>query len=66
MNKKYLLTGVEKITKFCHTGELEVCHGMMMKYTPKQQHFLYESIVVRAKLAALDHNNNTGRKQVCA
>ena len=63
LNKKDLLEGVGKLTKFCHTSELEVCHGMMTKYAPKRQGYPYESMLVHTMLAALDHNNNMGRKQ---
>ena len=61
LNKKHLLSGVENITKFCHKGELEVYHNLVTKYAPRRVHFPYESMEVRTKLAALDHNHNTGR-----
>ncbi|ESO88711.1 hypothetical protein LOTGIDRAFT_165496 [Lottia gigantea] len=54
---------LEKLTLFCHTGDLEVYHSMMLKYCPKRQHFSYDGMVARTQLAALDHNYNTGRKQ---
>ena len=63
LNKKHLLSGVEKVTKFCHKGELEVYHNLVTKYALKRVHFPYESMVVRTKLAVLDHNHNTGREQ---
>lgn len=63
VNKKNLLEGVGKITNFCHTGELEVYHAMLTKYAPKRSQFPYEGMCVRMKLAVLDNNYNTGRKQ---
>ena len=63
LNKKTLLDGVGKVTKFCHTGELEVYHGMMTKYVPKRVQYPRESMIVRTTLAALDHNHNTNRNQ---
>ncbi|KAK3107625.1 hypothetical protein FSP39_018614 [Pinctada imbricata] len=60
---KFLLRSLEKLTLFCHTGELEVYHSMMLKYCPKKQHFSYEGMVARTQLAALDHNNGTERDQ---
>jgi hypothetical protein len=36
-----LLNCLPNITMFCHTGELEVFHSMLLKYCPKRQHFHY-------------------------
>ncbi|XP_033127361.1 uncharacterized protein LOC117125086 [Anneissia japonica] len=54
---------MEKITEFCHTGDLEVFHNVLLKYVPKRIAFRYEGTVARTVLAALDNNTNVGRKQ---
>ena len=58
-----LLKDIGKLTDFCHTGELEVYHSMLLKYCPKRQHFSYRGMLARTQLAALDNNENTGRQQ---
>ena len=62
LNKK-ILKDIEKLTEFCHTGELEVYHSEYLKYCPKREHFSHKGMVARAQLTALDHNANCGRKQ---
>jgi len=62
LNKK-LLKDIEKLTEFCHTGEVEVYHSEQLKYCPKREHFSHKGMVARTQLTALDHNANTGRKQ---
>ena len=63
VNNKRLLKDMEKLTEFCHTGELEVFHSLMLKYLPKRKHFSYRSMLARTQLAALDHNHNCNRVQ---
>lgn len=58
-----LLRDLENMTQFCHTGELESFHNMLLKYCPKRLGFTYEGMLARTQLAILDHNNNTGREQ---
>ena len=58
-----LLKDLAKLTDFCHTGQLEVYHSMMLKYCSKREHFSYQGMVARTQLAALDNNANTGRSQ---
>ena len=53
------LNALPQITMFCHTGELEVFHSMLLKYCPKRQHFHYEAMTARLYLAALDWNSQT-------
>lgn len=60
---KLLLKDVRHITGFCHTGQLEVYHSVLLKYAPKRQHFSYEGMWCRTQLAAIDHNYHVGRKQ---
>ena len=61
---KRLLTDLNKLTGFCHTGQLEVYHSMLLKYAPKREHFHYGGMQARLQLAALDHNNNADRDLV--
>jgi len=56
---KQLLHDMDKLTDFCHTGQLEVYHSMLLKYVPKRQHFPYSGMLTRLQLSALDHNYNT-------
>lgn len=58
-----LLRDLAHLTKFCHTGELESYHSMMLKYVPKRLHFSHGGMVARTQLAILDHNSNVGRQQ---
>lgn len=60
MNKR-LLKDLEHIADFMHTGALEVFHNVVLKYAPKRLHFDYPQMIARLRLAALDHNYNTGR-----
>lgn len=59
-NKK-LLKDIRKLSKFCHTGNLEVYHSLVLKYAPKRNHFHYPAMRARLQLAALDHNHNVDR-----
>lgn len=56
-----LLKDIDKLTGFCHTGQLEVYHSMLLKYAPKREHFHYDCMQARLQLAALDHNHNVDR-----
>ena len=56
-----LLKDLAKLTDFCHTGNIEVYHSMMLKYYSKQEHFSYKGMVARTQLAALDNNANAER-----
>ena len=58
-----LLQAPGKLTEFCHTGELEVHHSLMLKYCHKREHFSYNGMFARTKHTALDHNSNPGRKK---
>ena len=60
---KRLLDGIQKLSLFCHTGNLENFNGFMTKYCPKRNAFSHEGMVARSRLAALDHNFNVGRDQ---
>ena len=58
-----LLKDIVKLCDFCHTGGLEVYHSMLLKYCPKREHFSYKGMKARSQLAAIDNNENVGRKQ---
>lgn len=60
---KDLQNDLKYCTLFCHTGQLEVYHSLILKYAPKRQHFSYEGMICRTQLAAIDHNHNVGRPQ---
>ena len=62
LNNK-LLKDLAKLADFCHTGNIEVYHSMMLKYCSKQEHFSHKGMIARTQLAALDNNANTGREQ---
>ncbi|CAG2187304.1 unnamed protein product [Mytilus edulis] len=50
-----------QLSEFCHTGNLEVYHSLMLKYCPKRQEFDYDQMVTRTTLAVIDHNLNQNR-----
>ena len=58
-----LLADFPYLTKFNHTGNLEVFHSLYNKYCPKRLHFSYEVMVARSQLAVLDHNSSVGLQQ---
>ena len=58
---KRLLKDIRQLNLFCHTGDLETYHSMMLKYVPKRQAFGYAQMVSRTQLAVLDHNFNLKR-----
>ena len=62
--EKRLLNDLELLSKFIHTGALEVYHSLYNKYMPKRQHFSHKGMTARSQLAALDHNSGTGREQM--
>ena len=39
-----ILNALPNLTGYCHTGQLEVFHSMLLKYAPKRQHFHYEGL----------------------
>ena len=55
---KRMQKDIKQLNQFCHTGEIEVYHSMMLKYVPKRQEFQYPQMVTRTQLAVLDHNFN--------
>ena len=62
---KALLKDLAHLVEFIHTTSLEVYHSLYLKYVPKLTHFSHEVMKVGTMLAALDHNFNANRPQVC-
>ncbi|VDI24237.1 Hypothetical predicted protein [Mytilus galloprovincialis] len=58
---KRLRKDICQLSEFCHTGNLEVYHSLMLKYCPKRQEFDYDQMVTRTTLAVIDHNLNQNR-----
>ena len=51
------------LTKFCHTGVLEVYHSLYNKWVPKRQHFSYAGMLARSQLPIMDFNQGSNLKQ---
>lgn len=60
---KTILKDLVHLTKFSHTGILEVYHSVLNKWAPKSTHFSYKGMVARCKLAAMDFNLGQGLQQ---
>ena len=54
---------MEYLTQFKHTGNLEVYHSVINKYSPKRLHFLLYSMIARTLLAVMDFNSGAEDKQ---
>ena len=61
-NKK-ILADIKYLSKFCHTGNLEVFHSVLDKYWPKRLHFTLEGMIARTQLAVLDCNCGSNNSQ---
>ena len=57
---KSLLGALKFLTKFNHTGKLEVYHSLYNKYSPKRLYFSLRGMIARAELAVLDFNCGVG------
>lgn len=65
VKKKTLISDLKYLTKFSHTGILEVYHSLYNKFCPKRLHFSYKGMIARSQLAAvLDFNCGVGLNQV--
>ena len=62
-NDKKLLTDMDKLSEFRHTGGLENFHSLLLKWAPKRIHFFYAGMRARIQIASLYHNHNVGRQQ---
>ena len=60
---KTLINDLKHLTRFSHTGSLEVCHSLLNKWVPKSTHFLYEGMIVQSQLAAVDFNLGSDLEQ---
>ena len=61
-NKK-TLADLKYLSRFCHTGSLEVYHSLLNKYCPKRLHFTLEGMIARTQLAVLDFNSGSNNVQ---
>jgi hypothetical protein len=59
VTSKTVMKDLPNLTRFCHTGEIEVFHSMLLKYCSKRQHFGYNAMNARLMLAALDWNSQS-------
>ena len=53
------LEDLSSLTKFCHTGVLEIYHSLYNKLTSKRQHFSYLGMLARSHLAIMDFNEGS-------
>lgn len=60
---KNLLKDLQHLTKFSHTGILEVYHSLYNRWIPKSTHFSYHGMLARSQLAALDFNSGSDLQQ---
>ncbi|KAG8451728.1 hypothetical protein GDO86_003792 [Hymenochirus boettgeri] len=58
-----LLKDLKHVTRFCHTGSLEVFHNKVLKYRPKTLSYDIDAMDARTILAILSHNHNIRREQ---
>jgi hypothetical protein len=63
MDKK-ILEDIGKLSRFCHTGNLEVYHSELIRYIPKNKHFSHQGMISRTQLCAMDHNSHVDRPQI--
>ena len=54
-NKK-ILADIKYLSKFCHTGSLEVLQSVLNKHCPKRLQFTLEGMIATTQLAATDYN----------
>ena len=48
------LKDLSYLTKFSHTGVLEIYHALYKKWAPKRQHFSYLGMITRSHLTIID------------
>lgn len=63
VTSKSVLKDLKHLTKFSHTGTLEIFHSLYSKWIPKSQHFSYLGMVMRSQLAVLDFNQGSDLEQ---
>ena len=60
---KKVLEYLSYLTKFCHTGVLQIYHSLYNKCAPKRQHFSYPGMLARSQLAIMDFNEGSNLNQ---
>ena len=60
---KTLINDLKHLTRFSHTGSLEVYPSLLNKWVPKSSHFSYEGVIVRNQLVAIDLNLGSDLQQ---
>ena len=60
---KSILKDLSYLTKFSHTGVLEIFHALYNRWAPKRQHFSYLGMITRSQLAIMDFNAGSNIEQ---
>ena len=60
---KHFFGNLKYLTRFSHTGILEIFHALYNKWIPKSQHFSHLGMVTRSQLAVMDFNSGSGLPQ---
>ena len=63
---KHVLGDLMYLTKFSHTGILEIFHVLYNKWIPKSRHFSHLGMVTRSQLAVTDFNSGSDLSQAKA
>ena len=58
-----ILKYLSYLTKFSHTGTLEVYHSLYNRWLPKSIHFSFHGMIARTQLAILDFNSGSNLNQ---
>ena len=61
--EKTVLKDMVQLSKFPHTGILEVYHSVLNKWAPKNTYFSYKDMVARCKVSAINFNQGEALKQ---
>ena len=56
---KHVLGDLKYLTKFSHTGIVEIFHALYNKWIPKSQHFSHLGMVTRCQLTVMDFNSGS-------
>ena len=60
---KTLINDLKHLTRFSHTGSLEVYHSLLNKWIPESTHFSYKGMIVRGQLVAINLNLGSDLEQ---
>ena len=58
-----ILKDLSYLTKFSHTGILEIYHSLYNRWLPKSIHFSFHDMIARTQLAILDCNSGSNLNQ---